>query len=366
MRVLITGVSGFAGSHLADYLLTRPGLELWGAALTTHRPDYLSPAVRLLAVDLRDPEAVQRLIQAVQPEQVYHLAGQAFVPQSRQDPWDTLETNLKPQVNLFQALSRERLRPRILIVSSYEVYAGLAPRKGPVDEAWPLGPDSPYGVSKVAQEFFARLYFEEHDLPVVRARPFNHIGPRQSTRFVAAAFASQVACIQAGVSPAVIKVGNLAARRDFSDVRDIVRAYVLLLEQGAPGEVYNLGAGRSYAIRELLDRLLAFAGVDCDIQIDPERYRPLTVPDVVCDASRARAACGWQPLISLDQTLAELLAYERGRLVEEQGFSTAESAENAEKTEKISAHSPGTSVRGRCANSAVEPDLPRSDHWLPH
>ncbi|MBI4769028.1 MAG: GDP-mannose 4,6-dehydratase [Chloroflexi bacterium] len=329
MRVLITGVGGFAGSHLADCLLTDPDAELWGTVLPAGRPAYLAAAVHRLAVDLRDPQAVRQIIQSARPERVYHLAGQAFVPQSHRDPWDTLENNLRPQLNLFESLLAESLRPRMLVVGSYEVYArrpskiplaglpgqaGAAPEIQTVGEDWPLGPDSPYGVSKVAQDFLARQYFETYDLPVIRVRPFNHIGPRQSPRFVAAAFASQIARIRAGQQPAVLRVGNLAARRDFTDVRDMVRGYALLLERGAPGEVYNLGSGASHSIQELLDRLLALAGVACEVTVDPERYRPLDAGEVLCDASRAFAACGWRPEIPFDVTLADLLAYEEQRL----------------------------------------------------
>ena len=314
MRALVTGVNGFVGSHLADLLRSQAEVELWGAGLFAERPAHLDPSVRTLAVDLRKAESVHDLIQTVRPDVIYHLAGQAYVPDSRQTPWDTLETNTRSCINLMEAALSAGLRPRTLLVSSYEVYDKQAARSGAVDENWPLGPDSPYGVSKVAQDFLARYYSGQHGIPVIVARPFNHVGPRQSDRFVAAAFGRQVALISLGQAPPVVRVGNLAARRDFTDVRDIVRAYVLLMGHAQPGEVYNLGSGRSRSIRELLETLLAIAGVEAEIRVDPERYRSDTDSDLVCDSSRARACCGWRPEIPLENTLADLLAYERERL----------------------------------------------------
>ncbi len=314
MRVLVTGVHGFAGSHLADLLGSQADVELWGAGLFAERPAYLDPSLRTLKVDLRDVKSVHDLVRTVRPDVIYHLAGKAFVPDSRRNPWETLETNARSHINLMEAALSAGLHPRILLVSSYEVYDKQAPRSGAVDESWPLGPDSPYGVSKAAQDFLARYYLDRHGIPAIVARPFNHVGPRQSERFVAAAFARQVALISLGQAPAVVGVGNLEARRDFTDVRDIVRAYVLLMEHGQPGEVYNLGSGRSRSIREILDILMAVAGVEAEIRVDPERYRAEAGPDLVCDSSRARARCGWTPAIPLEKTLADLLAHERERL----------------------------------------------------
>lgn len=316
MRVLITGAGGFAGSHLVDYLRaqTDPALEVWGCDRGgTRQAVYLSPEHALTA-DLRDPAAARAVIAAVRPERIFHLAGQAFVGDSWTDPWATLETNLRAQVNLCEAVLAEGLQPRILVLGSMEEYGRVAPADLPVRETQPLRPDSPYGVSKVGQDLLGLQYFLSRGLPIVRVRPFNHIGPRQNPKFVAPAFASQIAAIEAGRQAPVLKVGNLSARRDFTDVRDMVRAYALALEAGVPGEVYNLGRGESYKIQDLLDRLLA--GARCPVSVEPDasRLRPSDVPDMVCDAGRFRAQTGWAPRVSLEQSLRDLLDYERGKL----------------------------------------------------
>jgi GDP-4-dehydro-6-deoxy-D-mannose reductase len=313
LRSLITGVSGFAGSHLADYLLAEAGAatDVWGCDLSMTRRPYLSPRVRLQAADLREPGVVRRLIEESQPDRIYHLAGQAFVGDSWAHPWETIETNLRSQVNLFEAVLACGLRPRILVVGSAEEYGRTGLAAEPIDETRELRPDSPYSLSKVAQDMMGLQYFLSNGLPVIRVRPFNHIGPRQSQKFVAAAFASQIAAIEAGQQPAVMQVGNLEARRDFTDVRDTVRAYALLLERGQAGEVYNIGSGESRRIQDLLDVLLGLARVAIRVETDASRLRPNDLPDLVCDAGRLRAATGWQPALTIEQSLRDLLDYER-------------------------------------------------------
>lgn len=313
MRSLITGAGGFAGSHLADCLLSDPNAahEVWGCDLTGERRAFHHPALKLTAADLRDPQAALALVQQTQPDRIYHLAGQAFVGDSWSAPWATLETNLKSQVNLLEAVAAAGLRPRILVAGSADVYGRVAPEDLPIDEDAPLQPDSPYAVSKIGQDMLGVQYGLSHFLHIVRVRPFNHIGPRQNRRFVAPAFASQIAAIEAGRQAPVLHVGNLSARRDFTDVRDMVRAYVLALELGVDGAVYNIGAGQSRPIQELLDVLLGLATVSIRVEFDPARLRPVDLPDLVCDASRFRAQTGWVPTIPFEQSLKDLLDYER-------------------------------------------------------
>lgn len=310
--VLVTGGSGFAGTYLVEFLRTRPDLIVWTCDRTGPSPQ-LGPAAaaRHIKIDLLNPTDARQMLAEVRPDYVYHLAGQAFVGQSWSDPWGTMEINVRAQLNLLEAALAERLNPRFLAVGSMEEYGRVAPADLPIREAQPLRPDSPYGVSKVTQDMLGLQYHLSRGLPVIRVRPFNHIGPRQSRRFVAPAFASQIAAIELGRQPAVMKVGNLSASRDFTDVRDVVRAYVLALEHGDPGEVYNIGSGASHSIRTLLDRLLALSSVPISIETDTSRLRPADVPDVVCDASHLRAATGWQPRITFDASLSDLLNYER-------------------------------------------------------
>lgn len=315
MRVLVTGASGFAGSHLIEILQTTfPGaVEIWGAD-RGRSERMVQSGVQWRLADLLDETAVRTLIQEVRPERIYHLAGQAHVGESWKNPWATFETNLRAQINLCEALLSENLSARLLVPGSMEEYGRVAAEDLPIKETQSLRPDSPYGVSKVAQDLLGQQYFLSRQLPVVRVRPFNHIGPRQHVRFVAPAFASQIAAIEAGQQPPVLKVGNLAARRDFTDVRDMMRAYILALEQGEPGDVYNLGSGRSRSIQELLDTLVAAASVTVQVETDPARMRPADVPDVACDATKFSARTGWKPQIAFEQSLRDLLDYERQRL----------------------------------------------------
>ncbi len=319
MRSLITGAGGFAGSHLADCLLSDPasGAEVWGCDLTGRRRDYHPPALRMAAADLRDPQAAFRLVDQVRPDRIFHLAGQAFVGDSWSRPWETIETNMRAQVNLLEAVAAAGLRPRILVAGSADVYGRVPEGCLPISEDCPLQPDSPYAVSKVGQDMLGIQYGHSHHLHIVRVRPFNHIGPRQNRRFVAPAFASQIAAIEAGRQPPVLHVGNLSARRDFTDVRDMMRAYVLALEMGEPGTVYNIGSGQSRPIQELLDVLLSLAALPITVEFDPARLRPVDVADLVCDARRFQARTGWAPRVPFEQSLADLLAYERAALAAE-------------------------------------------------
>jgi len=311
-RVLVTGASGFAGGHLVRFLSLRPDLEVWGCDRGQAQGLAVAqPNVRMVLVDLLNPDQARRMIARIRPDDIYHLAGQAFVGQSWTDPWGTFETNVRAQLNLCEAVLAEGLTPRILAIGSMEEYGRVSQSDLPIRETLALRPDSPYGVSKVAQEMLGLQYHLSRGLRVLRARPFNHIGPRQSRRFVAPAFAAQIAAIEAGRQVPVIKVGNLDARRDFTDVRDVVRAYTLLVEHGQEGEVYNIGSGQAHAIRELLDILVSYSDRKITIEIDPARLRPSDVMDVVCDASKLRAATGWQPRITFEASLKDVLDYER-------------------------------------------------------
>lgn len=314
MRSLITGVSGFAGSHLADYLANQSNTEVWGCDRIGARRPFHPTALRLQEVDLCDPTATRALLEQLQPDSIYHLAGQAFVGSSWADPWDTLETNLRAQTNLLEAMRAVCPSARMLVVGSNEEYGRLQPEDLPVRETTPLRPDSPYGVSKIGQDMLGLQYYLSYGLHIVRVRPFNHIGPRQNPKFVAPAFASQIAAIEAGRQPPTLRVGNLMARRDFTDVRDMVRAYALALTQGEPGEVYNIGSGRSRGIQELLDLLLSFSTRPITVEVDPTRLRPSDVAEAVCDAGKFKTRTGWTPTRPFEQTLKDLLDYERAQL----------------------------------------------------
>jgi GDP-4-dehydro-6-deoxy-D-mannose reductase len=320
LRALITGASGFAGSHLADLLVEQGEREVWGTTRNgMGEATHLSPAVTFCTIDLTDPAAVTRLLERCRPERIYHLAAQAFVPVSWQDPWPTLENNIRAQLNLLQAMVELELEARILCVSSVEIYGKVRPEELPVSEKTALRPDSPYGVSKIAQDMLALQYFNSHGLHTVRAHPFNHIGPRQNALFVAPAFARQIAQVEHGLRPPFIEVGNLDAQRDFVDVRDVVRAYYLLLEQGAPGEAYVIGRGEPDSVRHLLDLLLACTDHEIEVRQDPARMRPSNVPISYADITKVRATTGWSPQISLEQSLRDVLADWREQTLAENG-----------------------------------------------
>lgn len=312
LRILVTGAGGFAGSHLADELLKDEGCEVWGALLTLDRPHYLDQRIQIVVANLCNPTEVDDLLAAVRPDRVYHLAGQAFVPQSWADPWDTIENNIRAQLNIIQGCLRLGFADtRILVVGSNEEYGRLDSRDLPATENTPLRPDSPYGVSKIAQDYLGQSYFLSHGVQAVRVRPFNHIGPRQNNRFVAADFARQIAAIECGERLPVIRVGNLQAERDFTDVRDVVRAYIAALEKGQPGEVYNVASGIARPVRALLDGLLAHSSCAVTVEVDPEKLRPSDTPRQQGDATKLMAATGWRPIIPFEQTLKDLLDYER-------------------------------------------------------
>ncbi len=312
MRILITGAGGFAGSHLADELLKPGSHEIWGSLLLPDRPHYLDPRVRGIVADLCSPIEAGHLLSEVRPDRIYHLAAQAFVPQSWVDPWETMETNIRAQLNMLEACLRQGLSDtRVLVVGSNEEYGRLQADELPATEQSPLRPDSPYGVSKIAQDYLGHSYFVSHGVPVVRVRPFNHIGPRQNPRFVAADFARQITAIERGDHPPVIQVGNLEAERDFTDVRDVARAYVAALEAGQPGEVYNVASGVARPVRSILEGLLANTQCKVRVEIDRARLRPSDTPRQVGDAAKLRAATGWHPVIPFEQTLRDVLDYER-------------------------------------------------------
>ncbi|HET7224172.1 MAG TPA: GDP-mannose 4,6-dehydratase [Candidatus Eisenbacteria bacterium] len=314
-RVLVTGVTGFAGSHLVDYLLTRNDCEIFGIQRwrsRTENIEHLRGKITLHECDLRDASSTRDVLEKVHPDWIFHLAAQSFVPTSWNAPSESLVTNVLGQVNIFEAVRRLHLPCRIQLACSSEEYGMVYENELPIKETNPLRPLSPYAVSKVAQDMLGYQYWMSWKVDSVRTRGFNHEGPRRGPVFVASDFAKQIADIERGRKPPVLSVGNLEARRDFTDVRDMVRAYFLALDKGAPGEVYNICSGRAYAIREVLDMLLGMTKVRIEVRQDPARLRPSDVPVLLGDYSRFHAATGWQPTIPFEQTLRDMLDYWRG------------------------------------------------------
>ncbi len=314
MRALITGAAGFVGGHLVDTLRAETDWEVWGTILGIEDARSIPTQATILQVDLRNSDRVREAIDQARPDYIFHLAGQAYVPQSWKDPWDTYETNIRAQLNVFQAVSSIDIKPKIMVVGSNEEYGWVDPKDLPIDEQTPLRPNSPYSVSKIGQDFMGLQYFLDRGLPVVRVRPFNHIGPRQNDRFVAPSFAKQIVEIERGLKPPVLKLGNMSAQRDFTDVRDMCRAYILSLQKGEPGEVYNLGSGRARSVREMLDIMLAHSTVKVTEETDPSKMRPSDVPISYCDPTKFKQQTGWEPRISFEETVVDILNDWRGRI----------------------------------------------------
>tara|TARA_B100002003_G_scaffold122597_1_gene113225 strand:- start:84 stop:1046 length:963 start_codon:yes stop_codon:yes gene_type:complete len=317
MKILITGVTGFVGSHLAEYCLSLDQqVEVIGTCRWRSRREnieHLEDAINLYECDLRDASSVKTLLADIQPERIFHLAAQSYVPSSWNSPGETITTNVIGQLNIFEAMRETNSTASIQIAGSSEEYGLVHPEEAPITEKNPLRPLSPYAVSKVAQDMLAYQYFQSYGLRVVRTRAFNHTGPRRGDVFVTSNFAKQIAEIEAGQRPPVIHVGDLNPKRDFTDVRDIVRAYWLSLEHCSLGEVYNVASGKAYRIKEVLKILLDNSEQDIEVVEDPERLRPSDVPLLLGDNSRFCKATGWSPEIPFEQTAKDLLDYWRER-----------------------------------------------------
>ena len=297
--VVVTGASGFAGRHLLDSLAAA------GATVHAWRPTAgpLGAAATHI-VDLLDKATIRRALRAASPDLVFHLAGLTDVAGSWMHAADTLEVNVRGTLNLFEAILEAGIRPRIVISGSATVYA---PSPAALDERAPIAPQSPYALSKLAQERLALKFVDRYDLTISLARAFNHTGPGQSPAFAVSSFARQIARIEAGQCAPVIEVGNLDARRDLSDVRDVVRAYVGIGEAGSVGRPYNVCTGVAVRMSDVLSRLLTLARVRAEIRADPARSRPSDAPVVLGSHERLSRELGWQPAIPLEQTLSDLL-----------------------------------------------------------
>lgn len=318
MKVLITGITGFAGSHLADFILAEhPDVQVYGMIRWRSRREnisHLQDKVELVEADLKDAVSMKKCLDQVRPDRIFHLAAQSFVPTSWTCPSETFSINSIGQINLFEAALSLRLKPLIQIAGSSEEYGLVHEDEVPMKETNPLRPLSPYAVSKVAQDLLAYQYHQSYGLPVVRTRGFNHTGPRRGEVFICSNFAHQIAEIESGKRKPVIHVGNLEAQRDFTDVRDMVRAYWLSLEKGKPGDVYNIGSGTAYKIKDILDMLLSMTDSRVEVKVDPSRLRPSDVPILLADSSKFRRVTGWEPQFRFSQSLEDLLNHWRERV----------------------------------------------------
>lgn len=303
-KALITGALGFAGQHLLAELERHTNWDLLGVS---RGPGSVYGRERLLVCDLRDADLLDRVIDHHRPDVIFHLAAQSYVPKAFAAPADTIINNVTSQIHLLEAIRKAGLDPTILIVGSSEVYGQISPDDLPLREDQPFRPVNPYAVSKVTQDVLGLQYFLSYGMRIIRVRPFNHFGPGQSDRFVLSTFARQIAEAELGKIEPVVLTGNLEARRDFLDVRDVVRAYRMLVDYGKPGDVYNVASGVAHRIGNLLDRIVSYSSIEIEVRGDPARMRPSDIPVVEGDASKLRDATGWEPLIKIDQSLLDTL-----------------------------------------------------------
>jgi GDP-4-dehydro-6-deoxy-D-mannose reductase len=324
VRLLVTGARGFVGSHLIELLRREePATTVHGIVSPRGSlPAAPAPGARLFEADLDDPAAVAAVVAEARPDAIVHLAGQSSVQQSWLDPGGTLRTNVLGVVHVLDAARQAGLRPAVLVVGSAEEYGAVAEAELPIRETAPLRPASPYAVSKAAQGALALLYGPAGGMRVVLTRTFHHTGPGRGEAFAESSFARQIAEIERGLRPPLIEVGNLDAVRDFTDVRDVVRAYRLLVEKGEAGQVYNVCSGRPRAIREMLEILLGASTARVEVRVDPARLRQADVKAQVGDPSRLLAATGWEPRIPLERSLGDLLADWRVRVANADGAAS--------------------------------------------
>jgi GDP-4-dehydro-6-deoxy-D-mannose reductase len=317
-RVLVSGIAGFAGSHLADRLLLDSTISVVGIHHPAHPLQHLieGPRFTIHYLDILNHDQVRDLVLEVSPDVVYHLAGMAHVHESWSNRRATIETNFLGTFHLLEACRSLSKFPKVLLIGSGECYGIVPDTDQPIFEGRPMVPSSPYAVSKIAQEILGAQYAKAEKFPVYLSRPFNHTGPRQKETFVCSAFAMQIAMAELGKSEPEIKVGNLTAQRDFSDVRDVVAGYISIVKDGRPGEPYNVCSGDAISIQKILDILLSHASREFRVIVDQERFRPVDMPLLLGSAQKLKTETGWQPHYSIDQTLLDLLNYWRTKLNE--------------------------------------------------
>ena len=313
MKALITGISGFAGSYLAE-LLIKKGYEVFGTffdkSTFSNLNDFMNK-IKVYKCDIRNYNVLKNVIKDVKPDEIYHLAAISFVPTSLKEPKLTFDTNLYGTLNLYQAVMDLEMNPMILFIGSADEYGIVNENDLPIKEECPVNRRNPYSISKTSADFLSFFYFKNYSLNIIRVRPFNHIGPRQSPEFVCSSFAKQITEIEKGLREPIIKVGNLETKKDFTDVRDMVRGYWLALDKGEPGKVYNICSERAIQIKGLLNHLLELSSRKIEIMKDPKRMRPSDNPILQGDSLKFRKRSGWKPEMPLDKTLKDTLEYWR-------------------------------------------------------
>lgn len=313
-RALIIGAAGFVGSYLIDHIQKHC---VWSIVVTKMPQETMAcPGVDICDLDILAPEAIERLLEEQRPDYIFHLAAQSSVAVSWKNPGLTVDVNVKGSLNVLDAVRKLDYKPRVLLIGSGEEYGHVRENEVPVQEDNVLRPGNIYAATKACQNMIGAIYAQAYGMDVMMVRAFNHVGPNQSPIFVVADFCKQTAEIEAGLKEPVIKVGNLSARRDFSDVRDVVRAYVELMEKGKAGETYNVGSGNAVEIRKILDMILCRSKKEIRVEVEPSRMRPVDVPVIEADISKLKACIGWKQKITLEETIQDTLEYWRQKLKE--------------------------------------------------
>ena len=311
MKSLVIGAAGFVGDYLIQHLK-----ELHHTVAATKLPNesLCIPGIRIYDLNILNPLAIAELLRKERPDQIYHLAAQSSVSFSWKNPGITVDVNIKGSLNVLDTVRHLDYNPRVLLVGSGEEYGYVRPEDVPIKEETILRPGNIYAATKVCQNMMGTLYNQAYGVNVILVRSFNHVGPKQAPMFVVSDFCKQTVEIENKTKPPVMKVGNLNSKREFTDVRDVVRAYSMLMEHGIPGETYNVGSGHAIEIRHLLNMILSHAKIPIQIEVDPSKVRPVDVPIIEADISKLVAATGWHPEYSLDQIIEDTLNYWRAEL----------------------------------------------------
>ncbi len=315
-KALITGITGFAGSHLTELLLKEDvdvyGIQRWRSK--TENIEHIRQQIKMEEADLLDAHSLYTVIDKIKPDYIFHLAAQSFVQSSWASPTQTLEVNIIGTAHLFEAVRKTGLPITVQIACSSEEYGKVLPNEVPIKETNPLRPLSPYAVSKLAMDYLGYQYHQSYGLRIIRTRGFNHTGPRRGEVFAESSFAKEIAEIEKGKREPIVHVGNLEAQRDYTDVRDMVKAYYLAVQRCEPGEVYNIATGTAWKIRKVLDLLISFSKVKVKVKPDPTRMRPSDVEILIGDNTKFVKQTGWKPQYKFEQTMEDLLNYWRERV----------------------------------------------------
>lgn len=305
---LVIGAAGFVGKYLIDEMRA-DGMEVFATKLPHEKLDNAGAVVYDL--DIMDKEAIVALLFEIRPDYIFHLAAQSSVGLAWKNPGLTVDVNIKGSVNVMDAVRELFYKPRVLLIGSGEEYGHILPGETPITEENALRPGNIYAATKACQNMIGNIYSKAYDMELMMVRAFNHIGPGQAPMFVVSDFCKQVAEIEKGLREPVMKVGNLAAKRDFTDVRDVVKAYVKLIHMGKSGETYNVGSGNAQEIRSVLNLIISKSTADISVEIDSNKLRPVDVPIIEADITKLNRLTGWLPQIPLEQTVQETLDYWR-------------------------------------------------------